>query len=194
MILIVFLAIPENQPVILGVPPPANSHFTHGHRKFLGKKKDEDRAGLPRLVLLEAGSSKRKGASSKSKELPPLKKSFKRKAKAASTSSSESSNEVTFQQENDDDDDMFIPDDDLKPTKTDVKSSRTNALDIPFFSNSPRATRSTREKQQLQRPSTNRKEENPKKASKKGDIFIHLSFSHLLNAHINSCLGSIRGG
>jgi len=86
---------------------------------------------------------------------------------------------------------MFVPDD-PKPTKTDVKSSRTDALDIPFFSNSPRATRSTREKQQLQRLPTNRKErkeENPKKASKKGDILIHLSFSHLLNAHINSCLG-----
>ena len=178
-ILIVFLAVPENQPVIIGVPPLVNSHFTHGCRKFLVKKKDEDRAGLPRLVLPEAGSSKRKGASSKSKELLLPKKSFKCKAKAASTSSSESSDEVTFQQENNDDDDMFIPDNDPKPTKTDVKSSRMNALDIPFFSNSPRATRSTREKQQLQRPSTNHKKKIRRRLQRK---VIFSSTSHFLTS------------
>jgi hypothetical protein len=191
VILIIFLAVPENQPVIMGVPPPANSHFTHGRRKFLGKTKDEDRAGVPRLGLPEAGSSnKRKGVSSKFKA-PPPKKTSKRKAKGSTSSS----DEEAFQQENnDDDDEMFISDDPI-PTKTDVKSSRMDALDIPFFSNSPRTTRSAREKQRLQQLSNRkeRKEEKLKKASKKGEVLIHLPFSHLLNANINSYLGSIRG-
>jgi hypothetical protein len=196
-ILIIFLAVPENQPVIMGVPPPANSHFTHGRRKFLGEQMDEDRAGVPRLVLPEARSSKRKGVSSKSKE-PPQKKTSKRKAKGSTSSS----DEENFQQENDDrdvDDDMYISDDPI-PTKPDVKSSRMDALDIPFFSDSPRTTRSTREKQRLQQLTNHKerkeeksKEEKSKKASKKGENFIHLPCSRLLNASVDSYLGCIGG-
>ena len=150
---------------------------------------DEDRAGVPCLVLPEARSSKRKGVSSKSKE-PPQKKTSKHKAKGSTSSS----DEETFQQENDDhdvDDDMYISDDPI-PTKPDVKSSR---MDIPFFSDSPRTTRSTREKQRLQQLMNHkeRKEEKSKKASKKGENFIHLPCSRLLNTSVDSYLGCIRG-
>ncbi|KAF8869758.1 hypothetical protein CPB84DRAFT_1754859 [Gymnopilus junonius] len=45
------LGIPKDQPVIIGVPPPADSHHTHGHRLFLDEdQKTEDRKGPPRLL------------------------------------------------------------------------------------------------------------------------------------------------
>ncbi|PPQ82916.1 hypothetical protein CVT26_007730, partial [Gymnopilus dilepis] len=42
-------ALPVSDPAIIGIPPPADSQYTHGRRKFLDEKKTEDRKGLPRL-------------------------------------------------------------------------------------------------------------------------------------------------
>ncbi|KAF8869264.1 hypothetical protein CPB84DRAFT_1755302 [Gymnopilus junonius] len=45
------LGIPKDQPVIIGVPPPADSHHTHGHHLFLDEdQKTEDQKGPPRLL------------------------------------------------------------------------------------------------------------------------------------------------
>lgn len=40
-----YLPVPENSPVIIGVPPPAGSIHSRGRRKFLDAKKTEDREG-----------------------------------------------------------------------------------------------------------------------------------------------------
>ncbi|KIM38195.1 hypothetical protein M413DRAFT_30328 [Hebeloma cylindrosporum] len=125
--------VPLKQPAIMGVPPPANSKYTHGRRKFLGEKKtdpnEEDRLGLPRLDAHGSGA-KRKTPSSKSEE-PPSKKVSKGKKKAIESSDKASTT--------DNDDDMFLSDD----PKPKVKSAHDTTT-VPLFSTSPRATRSMR--------------------------------------------------
>ena len=181
------LGVPENEPVIMGVPPPADSHFTHGRRKFLGKNMNEDRAGVPRL-LPDEGSSKRKGASSKSKE-PPQKQSSKRKNMKVTA---ESSGEESFQF--DTENDMYMSDNPI-PAKTNSKTSRitTKALEVPFFSDSPRATRSSRRKKRLEPPTAReeKKEGKGKKTLKRGEIFVCPKISHFLNATTRCCGVSI---
>ncbi|PPQ96532.1 hypothetical protein CVT26_010449 [Gymnopilus dilepis] len=43
-------AIPQSEPVIIGVPPSPGSQFTHGRRRFLDAAKTCDRNGPPRLT------------------------------------------------------------------------------------------------------------------------------------------------
>ncbi|PPQ74794.1 hypothetical protein CVT26_004884 [Gymnopilus dilepis] len=45
-------AIPQSEPVIIGVPPSPDSQFTHGRRRFLDAEKTCDRNGPPRLTAL----------------------------------------------------------------------------------------------------------------------------------------------
>jgi len=135
--------VPANQPVIMGVPPPADSNFTHGWQKFLGKNKNEDRGGVPHLdaddlhiVSRDAGVSKKKGLASKSKDPPPKKTNSKGKKMAAVVSISDSSSDEDFEMDNDDH--MFVLDD----PKTGHKPAIV-PLEVPFFLTSPRTTRST---------------------------------------------------
>ncbi|PPQ96494.1 hypothetical protein CVT26_010488 [Gymnopilus dilepis] len=45
-------ALPDSEPVIIGVPPPPGSRFTHGRRRFLDREGTEDRKGPQRLASL----------------------------------------------------------------------------------------------------------------------------------------------
>ena len=149
----------------MGVPPAANSNLTHGRRKFLGKNKNEDRAGIPRLDPHDSGASKTKGSLSKAK-VPQLKKAPKSKKKAVP----ESSSEENFRPESNDD--MYLSDS-PKPNNT------TENLEVPF-SNSPRATRSMRGKRHPE-PLADRGEEKRRKVSKKGKTFVDPRNPEILN-------------
>jgi hypothetical protein len=140
----------------MGIPPPADSNFAQGRRKFLGKKRnDEDRNGVPRLEadvshpvsgVSEApshpvsGAAKERGPASSSKDLPPTK--TKAKSKKAVIPVPDSSSEF----EEDADDDMYVSDN-PKPRPKPVVSP----LAAPWFSDSPRATRSARMQQQIKK-------------------------------------------
>ena len=163
--------VPADQPVIMGVPPPTNSNFTHGRRKFLGKHKNEDRGGVPRLdaedlliVSRDAGVSKKKGSASKSKGPPPKKTNAKGKKAAVVVSVSDNSSDDDFEM---DDDHMFVSDD----PKT-VHKPTIMPLEVPFFSTSPRATRSTRHgKTHLKPEPLPEHVEGKKKNTKRGKSF-----------------------
>ena len=134
--------VPADQPVIMGVPPPTNSNFTHGWQKFLGKNKNEDWGSVPRLdaddlliISRDAGISKKKGLASKSKGPPPKKTNAKGKKTAVVVSVSDNSSDDDFEM---DDDHMFVSDD----PKT-VHKPTIMPLEVPSFSTSPCATRST---------------------------------------------------
>jgi len=139
----------------MGIPPPADSNLTHGRRKFLGKKKNEDRLGIPRLVSNNSRTSKTKAPSSKAKE--PPKKAPKSKKKALAESSSGENLQPGS------DDDMYISD---GPKLKKVRDTTEN-LEIPSFSNSPRATRSMRGKRDPE-PLADRVEGKRRKVSNKG--------------------------
>jgi len=147
----------------MGVPPPANSNLTHGRRKFLGKKKNEDRAGLERLILGDSGASKLKESPSKPKGLPP-KKASKNKKIVLDSSSGENCRP-------DSDDDMYLSDT-IIPKPKRVRDP-TEDLEVPIFSNSPRATRSMRGKRHLE-PLADCGEGKRRKVSNKSNIFVHL--------------------
>ena len=129
----------------MGVAPPPESNFTHGRRKFLGKNQNEDRNGVPRLAdvsHLDAAAPKKRKAASKSKELPPTKTKGRGKKTPIAVSDSSSESEEA----GNDDDDMYVSD----VPKTGPKPA-VASLEIPFYSTSPRTTRSARAKQLVQK-------------------------------------------
>ena len=158
----------------MGVPPPIDSNFTHGRRKFLGKNKNEDRGGVPRLdaddlpiVSRDAGVSKKKGAASKSKGPAPKKTNAKGKKAAVVVSVLDSSSDDDF--EMDDDDHMFVSDD----PKT-VHKPAIVPLGVPVFSTSPRATRSSRQGKKHLRPEPLPEHVEGKKKTKRGKPLLSI--------------------